>query len=144
MAQVIVVTSVGDAIISLRMIGSPSSQAEPLWCSWGTGAGIASKAATTLSTEARSQATSGGNVIRGLGVSSQQTTSTTNDTYQVVSTLTSDSTKTITNVGLFDSNGAVASPGPPSGGNLFFMADSLSVLLNNNDAIQFTLKVQNN
>lgn len=144
MAQVILVTAVGDSIISARLIGNPSAQTEPLWASWGTGAGVASKGATTLSTESRSQATSGGNVIRTLGTSSQQTTSTTNDSYQVIATITSDAGKTITNVGLFDTNGAVASPGPPSGGNLFFMADSLSVLLANNDAIQFTLKVVNN
>jgi hypothetical protein len=68
------------------------------------------------------------------------TTTTTNDTYQVVGTITcGGSGKTITEVGLFDAAGAGS---PPSGGSLFVYADHGGVALNVGDSITYTVKVQ--
>lgn len=132
-------TNAGRDIVTNRVKGSGT---EPVFGGWGTGAGAASATSTVLSTESRSTSTSGGNVIRATGTSSRVTTTVTNDTYQNIVTLTADAGKTITNAGLFDTDGAAVSPGPPTGGNLFVIADGLSNALNTNDSIQFTWKWQ--
>jgi len=68
------------------------------------------------------------------GTSSQVTTTTTNDTYQVVGTITcAGAGKTITNAGLFDAS---------TGGNLFAKGDFTGIALNVGDSIQFTFKIQ--
>jgi hypothetical protein len=65
------------------------------------------------------------------GTSSQQTTTTTNDTYQVVGEITYGSAGAITEVGLFDAS---------TDGNLFLRAtfDAINVLTG--DKIVFTVK----
>lgn len=126
-----VVPNVGKAIISGRMFGSTPSQAEPRHLGWGTGAGAGGASSTDVSTAAAE--------ARTAGTSSQVTTTQTNDTHQVVGTITATGTKTITNVGLFD---AAGSGSPPSGGVLYAIFDGLSVALVSGDAIQFTAKVQ--
>jgi hypothetical protein len=73
------------------------------------------------------------------GTSSQVTTTQTNDTHQVVGTITSASGQTITNVGVFDAAGTGS---PATGGVLYAIFDGLSVALLTGDAIQFTAKVQ--
>lgn len=60
------------------------------------------------------------------------TTTVTNDTYQVVGTMTADGAKTITNAGLFDDS---------TSGNLFVKSDFTGIGLALNDTIQFTFKV---
>ena len=69
------------------------------------------------------------------GTATQQTTSTTSDTLQVVGTLTAATTLAVTNAGLFD-NATVGS------GNLFAKGDFSTINLNSGDSIQFTFKVQ--
>lgn len=133
------VVDTGEAIITNRIKGSGT---EPLYLSWGTGAGTTTKTDTTLFTEAASTATSGPNNVRVTGTSSRVTTSSTNDTYQVVGTLVAEAGKTITNAGLFDTDGAQTSPAAPSGGNLFAKSDFTGIALNTSDSIQFTLKIQ--
>ena len=133
-----IVTDTGEAIITNRLKGSGT---EPLFLSWGTGAGTAAKANTTLFTESTSTANSAGNNIRVTGTSTQQTVGSTNDTYQVVGTLIADVGKTITNVGLFDTNGAQVSPAAPSGGNIFCKSDFTGIVLAGADSIVFTLKI---
>jgi len=54
------------------------------------------------------------------GTTSQVTTSTTNDTFQVVGTQTAGTTETITNAGLFDAS---------TSGNLFIKGDFTGVPL---------------
>ena len=66
----------GKAIVTNRIKGSGT---EPLNAAWGTGAGTTAAADTTLFTEA---------TPRAAGTSTQTTTSVTNDTYQVVATIT--------------------------------------------------------
>ena len=125
------VPNAGKAVISGRMIGTSPSQAEPHFLGWGTGAGAGSASSTDLSTPATE--------ARANGTSTQFTTTVTNDTHQVVGTITATGAKTITNVGVFDVAG---SGSPPSGGVLYAIFDGLSQALNSGDSIQFTARVQ--
>lgn len=126
-----VLTNAGRDIITNRLRGSGT---EPLYVGWGTGAGTAAAADTTLFTEraADLSATSG---TRVTGTSSRQTTSVANDTYQVVGTVTATGTGTVTNAGLFD-NASIGS------GNLFMKGDFSGIPLAANDSIAFTMRVQ--
>lgn len=124
------VPNVGKAILSGRMFGSTPTQAEPRYMGWGTGAGAGSASSTDLSTAATES--------RVTGISSQSTTTVTNDTHTVVGTLTANANKTITNLGIFDAAGTGS---PPSGGVLYAIFDGLSQALNSGDSIQFTARV---
>lgn len=115
------VVNSGLAIITNRMRAGGT---EPLDVGWGTGAGTTAATDTTLFTEVETP--------RVAGTSSQQTTTVTNDTYQVVGTRTAGSGETITNCGLFDATTA---------GNLFFKSDFTGVVLNTGDSIAFTFQV---
>jgi hypothetical protein len=125
------VPNVGKAILSGRMIGATPTQAEPHFIGWGTGATAGSATSTDVSTAAAE--------ARANGTSSQFTTTQTNDTHQIVGTITAAGAKTITNVGLFD---AAGSGSPPAGGVLYAIFDGLSQALNIGDSIQFTARVQ--
>lgn len=120
-----VLTNAGKQILTNRLKGAGT---EPLYVAWGTGAGTAAAADTTLFTE---DTTVG--YTRATGTSSRVTTSQTNDTYQVVGTLTAGATLTITNAGTFDA---------VSGGNIFIKGDFTGIALNSLDSIQFTVKIQ--
>ena len=101
MANTVVVTRQGDTIIASRMIGTSPAQAEPKNLGWGTGGvgtGSPYTAAKTDVAPFKESAES-----RVAGTSSQVTTTWTNDTYQVVGTITSAGTQTITEVFLSDS-----------------------------------------
>jgi len=113
------------------MIGATPTQTEPHFIGWGTGATAGSAASTDVSTAAPE--------ARANGVSTQVTTTVTNDTHQIVGTITASAGRTITNVGVFD---AAGSGSPPSGGVLYAIFDGLSQALNSGDSIQFTCKVQ--
>ena len=117
-----VITTKGKEIIVDRIIGNGT---EPKFVAWGTGAGTAAVGDTTLFTEAAE--------ARVSGTSSKVTTTTTNDTYQVVGTLTAAAGKTITNAGLFDAS---------TSGNLFIKTDFTGVVLATSDSITFTFKCQ--
>lgn len=122
----------GRAIITNRIKAGGGT--EPLFVGWGTGAGTTAVTDTTLFTEraADLSATSG---TRVTGTSTRQTTTVTNDTYQVVATVTASGAGTVTNVGLLDSATIGA-------GNLFMKADFTGIPLASNDSIAFTLRVQ--
>lgn len=112
----------GKAIVTNYLAGGAATQ--PKYAGWGTGAGTTGLTDTTLFTETGSRTT---------GTATQLTTTTTNDTYQLVGTITAVSTYTITNAGLFD---AVSS------GNLFVKGDFTGIALTSGDSIQFTFKTQ--
>ncbi len=113
----------GKAIVTNRLKGQGT---EPNYIGWGTGAGTSAVTDTTLFTEASES--------RVAGTSSQQTTTVTNDTYQVVGTMTvAGAGKTITNVGLFDA---------ATNGNLLMKSDFTGIALNVGESIQFTQKLQ--
>jgi hypothetical protein len=111
----------GKAIVTNRL---NSGGTIPNYVGWGTGSGTTTATDTTLFTEVGT---------RVAGAVTQQTTSVTNDTYQVIATLTSGSSQTITNAGVFD---AISS------GNLFVKGDFTGLVLVSGDSIQFTVRVQ--
>jgi len=111
----------GRAIITNRLNGGGTT---PQYVGWGTGAGTTGATDTTLFTEV---------LPRVSGTVSQVTTSSTNDTFQVVATQTAGTSETITNAGLFDA---------ATSGNLFVKGDFTGIPLNTSDSIQFTFKVQ--
>lgn len=123
-----VVVNGGLAIITNRIKGAGT---EPLNIGWGTGAGTAAIADTTLFTEALVSMAAGG-TDHTVGTSTQQTTDVANDTYRVVGTRTATAAGTVTNMGLFDA---------ASGGNLFLKGDFAGIALANGDAIQLTANV---
>lgn len=109
----------------LRGVGT-----EPLNIGWGTGAGTTTRPDTTLFTEAL-VSLAGGTTDHTVGVSSQVTTTTTDDTYQVTGTRTATGAGTVTNAGLWDA---------ASGGNLFLKGDFTGIGLGIGDSITFTIK----
>lgn len=119
----------GLAITTNRLSGGGT---EPKYIGWGTGAGTAAATDTTLFTEALVDLTAG-TTDHTTGTSSQQTTSTTNDTYRVTGTRTATGAGTVTNAGLWDA---------ASGGNLFLKGDFTGIGLAINDSIAFTFNAQ--
>lgn len=120
MADVIKMLNGGLGIITNRIKGAGT---EPKYVAWGTGTTAAVETNTALETESAEDRTE--------GTSTQQTTTTSNDTYQVIGTITSLSTQAITEVGLLDAS---------SGGNAFMRATFDAINLNADDSIQFTIK----
>lgn len=126
-----VLTNAGRAILTNRILGSGT---EPKYIGWGTGAGTAAAADTTLFTE-KDVDLSTGTGTRTTGTSSQQTTSVTNDTYRVTGTRTATGAGTVTNAGLWD-NATMGS------GNLFLKGDFTGIGLSSGDSIAFTFNLQ--
>lgn len=112
----------GKAIVTNYLNGGAATQ--PKYVGWGTGVGTTAATDTTLFSETGSRVS---------GTATQQTTSTTNDTYQVVATQTAGGSVTITNAGVFDAN---------TSGNLFVKGDFTGIPLSSGDSIQFTFKCQ--
>lgn len=126
-----ILANAGRAILTNRILAGGT---EPKQVGWGTGAGTAAVADTTLFAEkAADIVTTTG--TRVAGTSSQVTTSVTNDTYQVVGTITATGAGTVTNAGTFD-NATIGS------GNLFLKGDFTGIVLAISDSITFTFKVQ--
>ena len=117
----------GLAIVTNRLKGAGT---EPLHVGWGTGAGTTTRTDSSLFTAALVDLTAG-NTDHTAGTSTQQTTTTTNDTYQVVATRTATGAGTVTNAGLWDA---------ASGGNLFLKGDFTGIGLASADSILFTIK----
>ncbi len=119
-----VITNAGQAIVTNLVSGLGGTV--PRYVAWGTGAGTAAAADTTLFTESSQES-------RTNGTPTRVTTTATNDTLQVVGTITvATAGKTITNVGLFDAS---------TSGNLYFKSDFTGLALAVGDSISFTLKV---
>lgn len=115
-------TNAGKAIVTNRLKGAGT---EPNYIAWGTGAGTTAATDTTLFTEASE--------ARVAGTSTQQTVTVTNDTYQVVGTMTvAGAGKTITNAGLFDASSA---------GNMLVKGDFTGIVLAIGESIAFTFKL---
>ena len=124
-----VVTNGGRDVITAR-VGAVGT-AEPKNIGWGTAAGTAAVTDTTLFTEKLVDLTTSAGTDHTVGTSTQQTTSVTNDTYQVVGTRTATGAGTVTNAGLFTA---------ASGGTLFLKGDFTGIGLASGDSIQFTIK----
>jgi len=95
----------------------------PGWVGWGTGTTAPVVGNTGLETPSAE--------ARTVGTKTQQTTTTTNDTYQVVALITALSAQAITEVGVFD---ALTS------GNLFLRATFSAINVSIGDTITFTIK----
>lgn len=121
-----VVTNGGKAIAAKRHIGSTPAQAEPLYVAMGVGATGAARTAsatdTALSTQVETRAT---------GTSSNVTTTVTNDTYQVVGTITATATRAVDEAGTFDASSA---------GNMDTSFTFPVVNLSSGDSLQLTVK----
>ena len=116
------VVNKGRDILTNRIIGSGT---EPKYIAIGTGTTAVTLADTALGTEVETRAT---------GTSSRTTTSSTNDTYQVVGTITATGARVVGEVGLFDAS---------STGNLFVRGVLAStVTLASGDSITVTATVQ--
>jgi len=99
----------------------------PKYLGIGTGAGTSARTDTTLFTENTANA-------RGVGTFTRITTSQTNDTLQVVATITNaSSTIAVTNAGFFDAS---------SSGNLWVKGDFAVVNIATGDSIQVTVQDQ--
>ena len=121
MTDAIMIPNTGLAITTNRVVGSGTV---PKWIDWGTGTTAPAVGNTALETVKSDEA-------RTVGVPSQATTTTTNDTYKVVGTITcASSGAAITEVGLFD---ALTS------GNLFLRGTFSAINLNVSDSIEFTI-----
>lgn len=119
----------GLGITTARLRGAGT---EPSHIGWGTGAGTTAATDTGLFTAALVDLTAG-NTDHTAGTSSQQTTSTTNDTYRVTGTRTATGAGTVTNAGLWDA---------ASGGTLYMKGDFTGIGLASGDSIAFTFNVQ--
>jgi hypothetical protein len=115
-----VFTNAGKAIVTNRLKGSGT---EPNFCAIGTGAGTAAVADTTLFTEVET---------RVAGTSTQVLTTVTNDTYQVVGTISITGTRGVTNAGLFDA---------ATVGNMLIKGDFAVINLVSGDSLQLTGKL---
>ena len=126
-AGAVLQVNTGRAVVTALLAGGTTY---PKWIGWGTGAGVTAATDTTLFTE-----DSGGSPVyaRVSGTQTQVTTSTLNDTYQCVGTITANAVKTITNAGIFDALTV---------GDLYVKGDFSGIPLSTNDSIQFTFQVQ--
>ena len=120
MGTTVKLTATGREITARRINGLGS---KPDVLRWGTGTEAALDGNTALGNQSGESATS--------VTSSVVTTTTTNDTYRVVGTLTSNSIQVITEAGLFDGSN-----------NLFIRANFDGISLQQGDSVQFTIDGQ--
>lgn len=113
-----VFSNTGKAVTTSRM------QTGTDYIGWGTGAGVAAAADTTLFTE--------GPEARVAATKTQQTTTTTSDAVQWIATLTAAAARAVTNAGVFDASTV---------GNIVVKGDFATVNLASGDSIQFTIKL---
>lgn len=121
MADVVVVADTGLAKVTNLLAGV--SIVCPGWVGWGIGATapvVGNTALQTPSAEART-----------VGTKTQQTTTTANDTYQVVALITALSAQAITEVAVFDALTA---------GALFLRGTFSPINVSIGDTITFTIK----
>lgn len=118
----VVVTNTGKAKAIDGIYGT--SLTAPTYVDWGTGTNAASATDTALQTA--------GGESRTNGTKSKVTTTVTNDTYQLVGTITATGSKTITEAGIFDAS---------SSGNMYLRGVFTGIVLASGDAIQFTVQI---
>lgn len=117
-----VFTNTGRALLTDAL--NNTQLTSPTYIGWGTGTTTAAATQTALVTPSAEARTN--------GTKSRTTTTVTNDTYQVVGTVTSSSSQTIAEAALFDAS---------SSGNMYVRGDFTGIALASGDAIAFTIKV---
>ena len=122
----VVITQVGRAITAKNVAGTVL--AVPKYVAYGTGATAGTHTATNTDTALLNEVES-----RGTGVATTVTTSTSNDTLQVVGTPASPAStpRNIDEYALFDA---------PTGGNMFLSGTQPVQALQVGDSLTFTLK----
>lgn len=127
-----VVVNAGRDIITNRL---NSAGTIPLNIGWGTGAQTTALVTDTglgpTTVEKLVDLSTSAGTDHTVGVVTRQTTTVTNDTFQVVGTRTATGAGAVTVAGLFDA---------ASGGNLFVKGDFPAINLASGDSIQFTFK----
>lgn len=124
-----VLTTIGKAMLADRLRTTPGTySASPKYVAMGVGATGAARTAAVGDTALSSQVES-----RTSGTESTVTTTTTNDTYQVVGTVTATATRVVDEAGLFDAS---------SSGNMATSATFAVINLESGDSIQFTWKIK--
>ena len=123
MADTIYVVNNGLGLISAALAASSHK-----YVAWGTGTTAAAVSDAALETAAAPT-----NVTAVTGTQTQQTTTTTNDTYQVVATITAGGALAITEVGIF--NQATL-----SGATMYLHGTFSPINVSSGDSIQFTIK----
>ena len=114
-----VITNAGEEWVVDKLL--ETVQTTGAFIGWGTGAGTAAKADTTLFTEASEARVSGTLSKTGTGATAK---------YQNVATITADGVKTITNAGNLTASAA---------GTLVVHGDFAGIALALNDQIEFTI-----
>jgi len=115
-------TNVGITKLIAALFGD--SHTAPLFVAWGTGTTAEAVTNTALETAASEDRTS--------GTKTKVTTNTTDDTYQLVGSITSTGTKTISEAGLFDASTA---------GSMYVRGTFTGIALATSDAIEFTVQI---
>jgi hypothetical protein len=123
-----VITTVGKSIAAKRLIGATPAQLEPNYVGLGTGATAAARTAVVADV-----ALSVAAEARVAGASTNVTTTTANDTYQVVSTIPITATRAIDEAGMFDALVA---------GQMFMSGTFPVINLAAGDSLQLTCKAQ--
>lgn len=111
------VTNVGLGLVTALLAASDHK-----YVGWGTGTTTAAVGDTALETASAEDRTS--------GTQSQQTTTTTSDTYRIVAEIVATDTRAITEVGVFSASTA---------GSMFMHADFAAINLSTSDSIEFTI-----
>lgn len=135
-----VITKKGKEVLSGRLIGSSPTQTEPKFLAWGTNPAALTATANDVAEFAESSE------ARTSGTSSQVTTTTTNDTYQVTGTQTATGSRVIQEAALFDASTQPAQAAVAAGG---VVGSAVSTTLNtaatftptNNNYIQIRTEV---
>lgn len=109
----------------MAKVGAGIGAATPSYIGWGTGTTAEAATQTALVTAASE--------ARVNGTVTQQTTSVTNDTFRCVATITSASSQTISEAGLFDAS---------TSGNMLIRGVFTGIPLANGDSITFTVQLQ--
>ena len=131
MAAMVVKT--GMAIIAAALKYTTGTQISPTYCGFGTSATAEANTQTDLVAAAANEA-------RTNGTSSIQTTTNTNDTFQVVAQIAcATAGKTIQEVALFDAAGTGT---PASGGVMLCRAVHGAQTLAVGDSIEYTIGVK--
>lgn len=118
-----IITRKGKEILSGRLVGATPTQAEPKYLAWGTNPNSLTATTSDIALFAESSES------RTAGSSSQVTTTTTNDTYQVSGTQTATATRVIQEAALFDSGTQPAQATVAAGG---VVGSNTSTTLNTN------------
>ena len=123
-----VVTTIGKAMLADRLRATPGTYSNPpKYCAMGVGATSADRTAAVGDTALSSEVET-----RTSGTESTQTTTTTNDTYQVVGTITASGTRAVDEFGLFDAS---------SSGNMGLSSTFNIINITSGEGIEFTTKI---